>query len=73
MERIVSHYTGNTNLDFEALRNLAEFVDKGHNGPQPPDVQSHGSDDLGMDDENFTVEPLENNITREVQSSQADS
>lgn len=65
MEKILSHYIGNSNLDVETLRNLAESVDQQQSRPRLLDVQSHSSSCLGVDDENFTVKPLENNITRE--------
>lgn len=63
MEKILSHYIGNSNLDVETLRNLAESVDQQQSRPRLLDVQSHSSSCLGVDDENFTVKPLENNIT----------
>lgn len=63
MEKLLSHYTGYANLDSELLRNLAESVDRQQAVPQPFDAQSRGSDCL--DDESFTVKPLDNNITRQ--------
>lgn len=64
MERLLQHYAGDINLDSENLRGLAEAVDK----DQPPRAReqsvSQASDYLGGEEENFTVQPLGNNITR---------
>ena len=69
MEKIIQHYAGNVPMDTESLRLLAESVDKAPDAPrshrQNPVVGSPGSDYLGVDDENFTVQPLDNNTTRE--------
>ncbi len=67
MEKILSHYTGHSNLDAETLRNLAESLDRQQSRPRLLDVHSHSSSCLGVDDENFIVKPLENNITRKLQ------
>jgi hypothetical protein len=65
MEKLLSHYTGHVNLDADTLRNLAESIEHG-NRPQPLDEQSQGSGYLGVEDEVFTVKPLDNNIARMV-------
>lgn len=69
MEKIIQHYAGNISMDMESLRVLAESVDKApeaiRNHRPAPLIDSPGSDYLGVDDENFTVQPLDNNTTRE--------
>jgi hypothetical protein len=71
MEKIITHYAGNIAFDTETLKAMAESVDKnvdmtGAIRPNPVVVASPpGSDYLGVDDENFTVQPLDNNTTRE--------
>ncbi|KAF7542597.1 hypothetical protein G7046_g10141 [Stylonectria norvegica] len=67
MEKIITHYAGNIPLDSESLRILAESVEKNPDAPrshrQVAVVASPASDYLGVDDENFTVQPLDNNTT----------
>lgn len=65
MERLLQHYAGDINLDSDNLRGLAEAVDKDHPLPRREQSVSQGSDYLGAEEENFTVQPLGNNITRE--------
>lgn len=71
MEKIITHYAGNIPLDPESIKAMAEAVD--NKNPdiaqvhrQAPVVGSPGSDYLGVDDENYTVQPLDNNTTRET-------
>lgn len=68
MEKIITHYAGNISFDSETLKAMAESVDKNPDAPrshrQNQVVASPGSDYLGVDDENFTVQPLDNNTTR---------
>lgn len=68
MEKIIQHYAGNIPMDMESLRLLAESMDKTpdavRNHQPVRVVDSPGSDYLGVDDENFTVQPLDNNTTR---------
>lgn len=70
MEKIVLHYAGDIALDMESLRHLAESLDKTpdavRNHRPGPVPDSPGSDYLGVDDENFTVQPLDNNTIREL-------
>ncbi|KAH7272664.1 hypothetical protein FSOLCH5_002959 [Fusarium solani] len=68
MEKIITHYAGNIPLDPESIKAMAEAVD--NKNPdiaqvhrQAPVVGSPGSDYLGVDDENYTVQPLDNNTT----------
>lgn len=71
MEKIITHYAGSISFDSETLKALAESVDKNAdvNGvarqTQVAVASPPGSDYLGVDDENFTVQPLDNNTTRE--------
>lgn len=65
MERLLQHYAGDINLDSDNLRGLAEAVDKDEPIPRGNDTASQGSEYLGADEENFSVQPLGNNITRE--------
>lgn len=67
MEKILTHYAGNIKLDPESLKSLANSIDKTPGHPETAiqsRPQSPGSDYLGVDDENFTVKPLDNNTTR---------
>lgn len=73
MERLLVHYAGDIDLDSENLRGLAETVDgdkaTGAGVPPPPssrpaEPSSGGSEYLGVDEESFTVKPLDNNMTR---------
>lgn len=64
LEKLLTHHARITTLDSENLRRLAESIDKPPRGRRSPDVQSHSSGYLGVGDENCTVQPLENNITR---------
>lgn len=69
MEKLLTHYAGDIKLDSESLKNLAESVEKTPDntvGPLQPRPPSPGSDYLGVDDENFTVKPLDNNTTRKT-------
>ncbi|KPM35767.1 hypothetical protein AK830_g10807 [Neonectria ditissima] len=67
MERIITHYAGNISFDSETLKAMADSVDKNPDAPrshrQNQVVGSPNSDYLGVDDENFTVQPLDNNTT----------
>lgn len=65
MERLLQHYAGDINLDSDNLRGLAEAVEKDDPIPPGNDLASQGSEYLGADEENFSVQPLGNNITRE--------
>lgn len=72
MERLLKHYAGDISLDCESLRGLAEAVDKDHalpprQGPRSASPEE-GSDYLGAEDENFTVQPVGNSTTREHQA-----
>ncbi|KAI5465698.1 fungal-specific transcription factor domain-containing protein [Mariannaea sp. PMI_226] len=68
MEKIITHYAGNISFDSETLKSLAESVDKnvdmtGALRQNAAVASPPGSDYLGVDDENFTVQPLDNNTT----------
>lgn len=65
MERLLQHYAGDINLDSDNLRDLADAVDKDAAIPRGNATTSQGSEYLGPDEENFSVQPLGNNITRE--------
>lgn len=70
MEKIIIHYAGNVPLDSESLKVMAESVDnknldEPHSHRQGPILGSPPSDYLGVDDENYTVQTLDNNTTRE--------
>jgi hypothetical protein len=71
MEKIVTHYAGNSPLDLESLEAMAEAVDNrnpdvAHIHRQAPVMGSLGSDCLGVDDDIYTVQPLGNNVTCEA-------
>lgn len=86
MERLLAHYTGQSRLDADTLKTLAESVEKGRaaagpSGSRPDadvnmdpevaadvDVKSQSSDSFQVDE--ITVQPLENNITRKILSSE---
>ncbi|TDZ67291.1 putative transcriptional regulatory protein [Colletotrichum trifolii] len=75
MERLLAHYTGQTRLDAETLKTLADSVEKGRTVPDRSgaagadaamgtgevEVKSQSSDSFQVDE--ITVQPLENNIT----------
>ncbi|KAJ8118143.1 hypothetical protein OPT61_g801 [Boeremia exigua] len=72
LERIVQHYTGDSHLDSETIRRMARGFDcqeqiSSLQTPPPParlaNPSSNGSDIVGIDEENFTIKPLANNIT----------
>ncbi|KAK2756350.1 fungal specific transcription factor domain-containing protein [Colletotrichum kahawae] len=79
MERLLAHYTGQSRLDAETLKTLADSVEKGRAGPEAPgpqpDPDATMDPDLGAEVEvksqssdsfqvdEITVQPLENNIT----------
>ncbi|KAI8297024.1 hypothetical protein K4K59_003695 [Colletotrichum sp. SAR11_240] len=79
MERLLAHYTGQSRLDAETLKTLADSVEKGRTGPEAPgplpDPDATMDPDVGAEVEvksqssdsfqvdEITVQPLENNIT----------
>ncbi|KAI8181119.1 hypothetical protein K4K51_002113 [Colletotrichum sp. SAR 10_75] len=79
MERLLAHYTGQSRLDAETLKTLADSVEKGRAGPEAPgpqpDPDATMDPDVGAEVEvksqssdsfqvdEITVQPLENNIT----------
>ncbi|CAI0643137.1 unnamed protein product, partial [Colletotrichum noveboracense] len=79
MERLLAHYTGQSRLDAETLKTLADSVEKGRAGPEAPgpqpDPDATMDPDIGAEVEvksqssdsfqvdEITVQPLENNIT----------
>lgn len=65
MEKLVSKYVGDVDMDIEALGRLAEETDRDQTPPKPATELSHDSEDLGPRPE-ITVQPLENNMTREM-------
>lgn len=66
LEKLLRHYAGNISLEADDLRDLAEAIDKERPAPHQERSVSQGSDQLGADEERFTVQPLGNNITRET-------
>ncbi|KAL1887556.1 hypothetical protein Cpir12675_006504 [Ceratocystis pirilliformis] len=69
MEKLLTHFTGRSNLDATTLKNLADAVDRqrgearfGQDAGGAADDGSQSSEYLGVDAENFTVQPLESNI-----------
>ncbi|KKF96351.1 putative transcriptional regulatory protein C3C7.04 [Ceratocystis platani] len=69
MEKLLTHFTGRSNLDTTTLKNLADAVDRqrgeailGPDAGEAVDDGSQSSEHLGVDAENFTVQPLESNI-----------
>lgn len=72
METIVRHYAGDVSLDKESLRSLAQSLggpqdDRDQSGPPRNDgPDSHHSGYLETADEGFTVQPVADNITREL-------
>lgn len=78
MERLLVHFVGNISMDAQTLQQLADSLDdevagkQDRRGPRSKDGEtagesdSNGSDRVEMDD--ITVQPLENNVTREVRS-----
>lgn len=73
MEKIITHYAGNVALDTETLKAMTVAIenktfDASQFQRQAPIMDSPGSDYLGADDENYTVQPLDNNTTREFYS-----
>lgn len=67
LEKIVQRYVGDISFDSESLRSLAENIDRERSPPRLPlatNDSSNSSDAVGVDKENFTIEPLDNNITR---------
>ncbi|RGP69640.1 hypothetical protein FLONG3_7717 [Fusarium longipes] len=68
MEKIITHYAGNVALDTGSLKAMAAAIDNktfdaSQFQQQAPIMDSPGSDYLGADDENYTVQPLDNNTT----------
>ncbi|KAI1038476.1 hypothetical protein LB503_011334 [Fusarium chuoi] len=68
MEKIITHYAGSVSLDTESLKAMAESIDNKNFDAnqvkrQAPIMDSPGSDFLGAEDENYTVQPLDNNTT----------
>ncbi|KAF3811979.1 hypothetical protein GCG54_00002931 [Colletotrichum gloeosporioides] len=79
MERLLAHYTGQSRLDADTLKTLADSVEKGRAGPEAPgpqpDPDAPMDPDIGAEVEvksqssdsfqvdEITVQPLENNIT----------
>ncbi|CAH0021407.1 unnamed protein product [Clonostachys rhizophaga] len=67
LQRIVSHYVGNINLDADGLKRLADAVSQGlppHEASRDDGItysSSDSADDVKLDD--ITVQPLENNVT----------
>jgi hypothetical protein len=71
MEKIITHYAGSVPLDTESLKVMAEAIDNKNVDAtqvqrQAPIMDSPGSEFLGADDENYTVQPLDNNTTRKT-------
>jgi hypothetical protein len=66
LEQIVTYYTGRDTLDPKTLCDLVDSLDKPPASRGSVGLQSDESVYLGVDDENFTVQPLGNNITREA-------
>jgi hypothetical protein len=71
MEKIITHYAGSVSLDTESLKAMAESIDNKNFDAhqvkrQAPIMDSPGSDFLGAEDENYTVQPLDNNTTRKT-------
>lgn len=77
MERLLVHFVGNISMDTETLLQLADSLDDEVAGAQGRRVagvddsqgagvktESDSSDEVEMDD--ITVQPLENNVTREM-------
>lgn len=69
MEKVISHYAGNVALDTESLKAMAVAIDNktfdaSQFQRQAPLMDSPSSEYLGADDENYTVQPLDNNTTR---------
>ena len=69
MEKIITHYAGNVALDTESLKSMSVAIDNktfdaSQFQRQAPIMDSPCSDYLGADDENYTVQPLDNNTTR---------
>ncbi|KAL5596960.1 hypothetical protein BROUX41_006367 [Berkeleyomyces rouxiae] len=69
MEKLLTHFTGRSNLDANTLKNLSDAVDRQRVGSKLgadlgglEDDASQSSEHLGVDAEKFTVQPLESNI-----------
>nr|XP_036581012.1 fungal specific transcription factor domain-containing protein [Colletotrichum truncatum]KAF6789185.1 fungal specific transcription factor domain-containing protein [Colletotrichum truncatum] len=79
MERLLAHYTGQSRLDAETLKTLADSVEKGRSGPEASaagagpdasmepevgaDVEVKSQSSDSFQVDEITVQPLENNIT----------
>lgn len=78
MERLLVHFVGNISMDAQTLQQLADSLDDEVTGQQgrrrsqskgegAGETESNSSDQVKMDD--ITVQPLENNVTRELDAS----
>lgn len=68
MERLLSHYVPNITFDIQSLRQAAEELKTKHRDSES-DARStredpNDSEDLAIDDEDFTIKAMPDNTTR---------
>ncbi|KAF2019914.1 hypothetical protein BU24DRAFT_129249 [Aaosphaeria arxii CBS 175.79] len=63
LEKIIQHYAGDVTLDAVTVRNMADGADRQRRPMMETEVSVNGSDIASVDAEDFSIQPLENNIT----------